>query len=112
MIQKRNITESMVELSCESGYLHREGSDVYVTRVAVRAADADKYEWVAEKPTYTRSEYESEVERLIREQYSVSAELAILRQRDDKAEEFAQYNAYAEECKLRAKEILSNRKEE
>lgn len=43
------------------------------------------------------------VERYIREKYSLSAELAILRQRDTKAEEFAEYNSYAEECKVRAK---------
>jgi hypothetical protein len=50
--------------------------------------------------------YGDAVERLIRRKYSVSAELAILRQRDDKPEEFAVYNAYAEECKAEAKAIL------
>lgn len=48
-------------------------------------------------------DYDSCVEKLIREKYSVSAELAVLRQRDTKPEEFAAYNAYAEECKARAK---------
>ncbi len=48
-------------------------------------------------------EYAAKVEQLIRERYSVSAELAILRQRDSKPEEFAAYNAYAEECKAKAK---------
>ena len=43
------------------------------------------------------------VERYIRERYSLSAELAILRQRDTKTEEFAEYFTYAEECKARAK---------
>ena len=52
------------------------------------------------------SDYIEEMERLIRKRYSVSAELAILRQRDSKPEEFAEYNAYAEECKKRAKEEL------
>lgn len=52
------------------------------------------------------SDYIEEVERLIRKRYSVSAELAILRQRDVKPEEFAEYNAYAEECKRKAKEEL------
>lgn len=49
--------------------------------------------------------YENLVESYIRERYSLSAELAILRQRDTKPEEFAEYNAYAEECKARAKEL-------
>ena len=48
----------------------------------------------------------SKVEILIRQRYSISAEFAILRQRDTKPEEFAEYNAYAEECKIEAKEIL------
>lgn len=52
------------------------------------------------------SDYIDYVDRLIRRKYSVSAELAILRQRDTKPEEFAAYNAYAEECKARAKEEL------
>ena len=46
------------------------------------------------------------VDRYIREKYSLSAELSILRQRDTKPEEFAEYNAYAEQCKVKAKEIL------
>lgn len=50
------------------------------------------------------NDYMEYVDRLIRRKYSVSAELAILRQRDTKPEEFAEYNAYAEECKARAKE--------
>lgn len=54
------------------------------------------------KPTQS---YEERVEMLIRQKYSVSAELAILRQRDSKPEEFAEYFEYAEQCKAKAKEI-------
>ena len=50
--------------------------------------------------------YEELVERLIRKRYSVSAELAILRQKDMKYAEFCEYNDYAEQCKVKAKEIL------
>lgn len=58
-------------------------------------------------PTEKRQELYGElVERLIREKYSVSAELAILRQRDEKPTEFAEYNTYAEQCKKKAKTIL------
>ena len=52
------------------------------------------------------SDYIAYVDELIRKRYSVSAELAILRQRDVKPDEFAAYNAYAEECKARAKAEL------
>lgn len=49
--------------------------------------------------------YEEMVEQLIRERYSLSAELAIQRQRDTKAEEFNEYFAYCEECKIKAKNL-------
>ena len=52
------------------------------------------------------NDYTEYVDRLIRRKYSVSAELAILRQRDTKPEEFAEYNAYAEECKAKARAEL------
>ena len=67
----------------------------------VQLLEANDYERV---PMEKRSEYYGElVERLIRKKYTVSAELAILRQRDDKPQEFAEYNAYAESCKAKAK---------
>lgn len=47
--------------------------------------------------------YEEKVEQLIREKYSVSDELAILRQRDTKKDEFDQYFAFCEFCKNEAK---------
>lgn len=50
--------------------------------------------------------YEEIVVQLIREKYTIDDELAILRQRDSKPEEFAEYNAYCEECKTKAKEEL------
>ena len=53
--------------------------------------------------------YEDRAEQLIREKYSVSQELAILRQRDKKVEEFNNYDVYAEECKAQAhKEVYGN----
>ena len=51
-------------------------------------------------------DYPKLVERKIRTKYSVSAELAILRQRDTKPEEFAEYNAFCEQCKADAKTEL------
>lgn len=60
----------------------------------------------------TEAAYEAEVERLIRRRYSVSAELAILRQRDTKPQEFAAYNAYAEECKTQARAAVAESEEE
>lgn len=54
-------------------------------------------------PEQIREKYESEVNERIREKYTLSQELAILRQRDTKPEEYAAYNAYCEQCKAQAK---------
>ena len=43
--------------------------------------------------------YEQRVVNRIRERYSVDDELAILRQRDTKPEEFAEYDAFVEAIK-------------
>lgn len=51
----------------------------------------------------TQAAYEECVNTLIREKYTLSQELAILRQRDSKPEEYAAYNAYCEQCKAQAK---------
>lgn len=50
-------------------------------------------------------DYGETVNGLIRRKYTLSEELAILRQRDTKAEEFEAYNAYAECCKEEAREL-------
>lgn len=50
--------------------------------------------------------YEHTVIRAIRQRYSIDQELAILRQRDTKPEEFEKYNTFAEECKKAVKEEM------
>lgn len=47
--------------------------------------------------------YEERVVARIRSVYSVDDELALLRQRDTKPEEFAEYNAFAEQIKAEEK---------
>ena len=47
--------------------------------------------------------YEERVVEKIRARYSVDDELALLRQRDVKPDEFAEYNAYCEACKAEAR---------
>ena len=49
---------------------------------------------------------EQRVQQSIRERYSVDDELAILRQRDTKPDEFAAYYEYAEQCKAQAKKQM------
>lgn len=50
--------------------------------------------------------YSATVSSLIRKRYSVNDELAILRQRDSKPDEFAEYNTYCEQCKAKAKSLI------
>lgn len=61
---------------------------------------------LAELNGVTAEIYEQEVNRLIRKRYTLSQELAILRQRDEKPEEWQAYNAYCEECKAAAKAVI------
>ena len=56
---------------------------------------------VAPIPEYS---YEERIVMRIRAKYSIDDELAILRQKDEKPEEYAQYYAYCEECKAYVKE--------
>lgn len=67
----------------------------------------DEYEDIQVYIPYTQEElqaaYENSVNALIREKYTLSQELAILRQRDSKPEEYAAYNAYCEQFKAQAK---------
>ena len=53
----------------------------------------------AEKKYWQNIPYEDAVDMKIREKYTASQEFAILRQRDEKPEEYAEYYAYCEECK-------------
>ena len=50
--------------------------------------------------------YEELVAQKIRLRYSMNDELAILRQRDTKPTEFAEYNSYCEACKAESKAEL------
>lgn len=59
-------------------------------------------EEIAEIPTFPIT-YEQRVVNRIRAVYSIDDELAILRQRDTKPEEFAVYNAFVEKVKAEEK---------
>ncbi len=50
--------------------------------------------------------YEKEIIERIRKKYTVNQELAILRQRDTKPDEFAAYDAYVEQCKADVKKEM------
>lgn len=95
----------MVELSPADpdGWIRRIGSDTYAKRILVTVEAVSNYEEVTGKPAYTKTEYDTRVNDLIRQRYSQSEEFAILRQRDLKPAEYAAYYAHCEECKELAK---------
>lgn len=76
-------------------------TDEQLIRAGYEIKDIEIPEPIPYVPTY-----EERVVQLIRERYDLDAELAILRQRDSKPEEFAEYNSYCEECKVQAKDTL------
>lgn len=53
--------------------------------------------------TDTQTLYENKVVELIRQKYTLSQELAILRQQETKPEEYQAYYQYCEQCKAQAK---------
>lgn len=92
------------EITATTGYLHRIGTDLYAKAAVMLPADTEAdFEEVVERPGYAPSGYEDEVVHLVRQRYDVEAELAILRQRNEKPDEFNEYYAYVEGCKARAK---------
>lgn len=64
--------------------------------------------YTARKQVLADEEYESKIVSLIRQRYNVNQELAILRQRDTKPTEFAEYNEYVEQCKEQVKGEANN----
>ncbi len=54
----------------------------------------------------TEAEYPSFVAMKIHEKYSVDDELAILRQRDEKPEEYAEYFAFCEKVKAEVRRLI------
>lgn len=62
-----------------------------------------------EKPDSWDALYENEIIRKIRKRYTLNQELAILRQRDTKPSEFAEYNAYVERCKAEVREEMGDK---
>jgi len=63
---------------------------------------------LAKKNGNTEGVYKRLVNEKIRAKYSINDELAILRQRDTKHDEFEEYNAFVENAKTEAKSQIEN----
>lgn len=75
---------------------------VYEDGIYREMTEQEIAEMEANKPNIP---YEQRVVARIRERYSVDDELAILRQRDTKPDEFAEYNEYVEQVKAEEREV-------
>lgn len=78
---------------------------VYYNSVEVTIEESTH--WESDYIEVNSVDYENVVDSLIKRKYSISNELAIIRQRELKALEYQQYNKYCEECKVLAKELTS-----
>ena len=76
----------------------------YINGEYIEMTEAEIEEMKANAPQPPALTYEERVNSAIRERYTVSQEFAILRQRDEKPEEFKEYYNYCEACKAKAKE--------
>ena len=119
MIQTKPIGR-LTQLTATDGYLHKIGTDIYTRSTVMLPSDTiDMYEELAQRPAYSKTEYEALVATLVRERYSESEEFALQRKalnlmldpdtiHTDIAAEFAAYNAYVEQCKTQAKQTLQS----
>lgn len=107
MIQKQNN-----EIFSTDKYVHIKNTDVYFKRAVAVSLSVEQCEEVDEIPNIRNEEdYGNQVNDLIRRRYSLSEELGILRQKDEKPDEYREYFAFCEECKVNAKLELEQNKE-
>ena len=98
--------------STEEKYVHIKNTDVYFKRAVAVRLSVEQCEEVDEIPNIRNEEdYGNQVNDLIRRRYSLSEELAILRQKDEKPDEYRAYFAFCEECKTKAKFEVEQKKE-
>lgn len=107
------VTKQNNEIFSTAGkYVHIKNTDVYFKRAVAVRLSVEQCEEVDEVPNIRNEEdYGNQVNDLIRRRYSLSEELAILRQKDEKPDEYRAYFAFCEECKANAKLELEQNKE-
>ena len=80
-------------------YINGQYIEMTESEIEAMKAEAEK----AELEYWQNISYEEAVNSKIRERYSESQEFAILRQKDEKPDEYASYYAYCESCKAYVK---------
>lgn len=112
-METKEVFGGRIEISTDAAHVIRTKGDnnpTDVRRRRVSADELDQWEEItveeaesAKRSAENEAHYRSKVNERIRRRYDLAAELAILRQRYSKPEEFAAYCAYAEECKAAVK---------
>lgn len=77
---------------------------IYREPTAEETAAMEAQAQMAEREYWASVPYDDAVNTEIRKQYSESQEFAILRQKDEKAEDYRQYYDYCEYCKSYVKQ--------
>lgn len=103
----------------ENHILHKIGSDDYTELHHATVKDPSLWEEIAveEIPPYTEAQYSAKVAELVHERYSLDDEIALINNMRDgdvtekRRTEYAEYQLYRTECKVKAKELLSASKD-
>lgn len=83
---------------CDNG-VYRDMTAEEIANMEAQADEADRQYWLSVS-------YNTAVNSEIRKKYEASDEFAILRQKDEKPEEYEAYYAYCEECKAYVKQKM------
>lgn len=84
-------------------YINGQYIEMTAEEVAAMQLEAEK----AEAEYWQNADYGEAINQKIREKYTESQEFAILRQRDEKPDEYAEYYAYCEDCKAYVKSKIT-----
>lgn len=76
----------------------------YAREITSEEAEMQAQEEQTQAEYWATVDYGEAINAEIRKRYTASEEFAILRQRDEKPEEFAEYYKYCEECKAIVKQ--------
>lgn len=98
----RNVQGTREEIKKYVNYFFKD-HDVYVANLVIVGTTVSF-------TTYSKVSYEDLVARLIRKHYPLNEEFAILRKAIlNPSQEYYDYNAYVEECKIQAKAFIDER---
>lgn len=92
------------EIVASKGRYLKKGNLYFAKGIMLPGETEANYGEVDEIPVIIdESEYKNRVEELIRGRYSISDEIGVLRQKNEKPEEYTAYYEFVEQCKIKAK---------